>query len=79
MRRNTKEKSVQRGDTFNIGEEVYVEGMYICVPCGYKRRYNRGEKFIRCFKCLKGELDEGKPFIKDLGLWEYLGVSGRES
>ena len=64
---------VLKGDTFDVGEKVKVEGEYICVPCGYKRKYNQGEIFQRCFHCLKGIQDEGKPFIKNLDLWEYIG------
>ena len=75
MKVTIREKGVLIGDTFDIGDEVKTEGMYICVPCGYQRRYSRGERFIRCFKCLRGMRDEGEPFIKDLGLWEYLGKS----
>ena len=65
-------KSSQKMTTFNIGDKVEIEGNYVCVPCGYHRRYKKGERFERCFKCLKGTRDEGRIFIKDLGLWEYL-------
>ena len=64
---------VQYGNTFNIGDRVQKGGMYVCVPCGYKKQFKKGDVFPRCFVCLEGKKYKGDDYFKDLGLWEFLG------
>ena len=63
---------VKKGDTFDVGSKVLRNGTYICVPCGYRSEFSRGDTFPQCFGCLKGKKYEGDDYIKDLGLWELI-------
>jgi len=38
-----------------VGWRVKQDGMYVCVPCGYRRRFNEGDIFPSCFACLKNK------------------------
>ena len=59
-------------NTFEIDSMAKQDGMYICVPCGYKKRFRQGDIFPRCFSCLKKKTYNGDKYIKGLGLWELL-------
>lgn len=51
-----------------VGHTVNKSGTYVCVPCGYKKYLEKGQKFPSCTKCM------GKKwFEKGLEIWE--GVS----
>ena len=63
----------QVGNTFDVGSRVQISGTYICVPCGYTCTFKKRTVFPRCFNCLVGKKYKGDDYIKDLGLWEYLG------
>ena len=64
----------ENGAVFNVDTEVFCNGQYICVPCGRKQHFQKGEIFPRCFDCID---DNGNPekLRKGLGLWELLRLS----
>ena len=66
--------NVKKGDTFNIAHTVIKNGTYICVPCGYKKYFKEGEVFPSCFSCLRGKKYKDDIYMKDLGLWEFIGI-----
>ena len=53
--------------TFRVGALVEIAGDYICVPCGYKKRLEKGDRFPKCVQCLGKE--EGT-FRQGFELWE---------
>jgi len=61
---------------YKIGEMVRVAGLYVCVPCGYRKRLNAGDTFPSCLNCMRKqqELDEFDPdaFAENLETWELL-------
>lgn len=63
---------INPGDTFNIGSKVKKSGMYICAPCGDKKRFRENQEFPNCFSCLEGKVYNEDVYIKDLGLWEFI-------
>jgi len=69
---NTPCKEDISSKTYNIGCVVPCSGFYVCVPCGYKKYFERGGKFTRCFGCLENKKNEGDHYFKDLGLWELV-------
>ena len=40
------------GILYKLGEKVKIRGLYVCVPCGYKRRLKRGNVFPSCIGCM---------------------------
>lgn len=32
---------------------MQINGLYVCVPCGYKKRYSVGEVFGPCTGCMR--------------------------
>jgi len=72
MRTSTQTSNLEQV-TFDIGERVPKDGVYTCVPCGYKKKLRAGDRFPKCLGCLKKERDEGKLYLKNLELWEFLG------
>lgn len=54
--------------TYKVGQVVEESGYYICVPCGYKRRFVAGERFKSCLKCF----GKGQRLKKGLELWERI-------
>jgi len=38
---------------YKIGEKVQISGLYVCVPCGYKRKFAAGDVFAECMGCMK--------------------------
>ena len=66
----------------HVGKKAQVSGVYVCVPCGYKRSFSAGETFPTCIACLGkgvtqtndfGDLEaDGEPIAADLETWELL-------
>lgn len=54
--------------TYKVGQIAEESGYYICVPCGYKRRFVAGERFTSCLKCF----GKGQRLKKGLELWEKI-------
>lgn len=59
-------------DTFDVRSKVPKSGIYVCVPCGRKQEFKKGECFPLCFSCLEGKKYNGDNYMKGLGLWELL-------
>jgi len=64
---------------YKKGEDVPEKGIYVCVPCGFKKDLDIGDKFSECTSCLAtdnnkdGENDEEeKEYIESTGMWEKL-------
>lgn len=65
------------GIVYKVGEKVRVSGLYVCVPCGYRKRLSAGDTFPSCTNCLRKqqeEVDEFDPdaFAENLETWELL-------
>lgn len=56
--------------TYNRDDIVQEDGDYVCVPCGYRRHYVKGEKFSECMSCLAGTKDGHEDYAEGLELWE---------
>lgn len=41
------------GILYKIGQRVTISGLYVCVPCGYKRRLRVGDVFPACMGCMR--------------------------
>ena len=56
---------------FSKGDNVPVEGEYVCVPCGYHKKYKTGDQFTECISCMSGT-DEGQheEFLEGEEMWE---------
>jgi len=63
---------ITQKNIFNIGWMVQKSGIYICVPCGYKRAFKVGDILPECFGCMKGKKYDGDDYFSGLGLWELL-------
>ena len=61
--------------TFRVGDTVELAGMYVCVPCGYKKFFTKGKIFPRCFACMKKDTYKGDSFFHDFELWELIEES----
>lgn len=57
---------------YSRGQEVSDEGIYVCVPCGYKHHYKKGETFGECISCLANSNTEGEEISEGLETWEKL-------
>lgn len=56
---------------WNKGDSVPAEGEYVCVPCGYHRRYKTGETFSECMSCLSGSAEgQHEDFLEGEEMWE---------
>lgn len=42
-------------EPYHVGDPAPEEGEYVCVPCGFQRRLQKGEVFGECLSCLKEE------------------------
>ena len=42
-------------EPYHVGDIAPEEGKYVCVPCGYRRKLEKGEKFGECLSCFKDE------------------------
>ena len=38
---------------YKVGEEVVINGLYVCVPCGYKKKFVIGDTFPQCLDCMR--------------------------
>lgn len=41
------------GIFYKIGERVKIKGLYVCVPCGYKKLFKKGDRFTACTNCMR--------------------------
>lgn len=56
---------------FNKGDQVPSEGEYVCVPCGYRKRFQIGEQFTECISCLSGTPDgQHEEYVEGMEMWE---------
>lgn len=58
--------------TFNKGDQVEADGEYICVPCGFKKKYQKGENFSECLSCMAGAKEGPEEYAEGMELWEKL-------
>ena len=66
-----------QGDTFDTGAQVEANGVYVCAPCGYKKKLETGEIFPECDSCTRKneeEVDEDDR-MPPSGIWEFVGVN----
>jgi len=63
----------EKREFYRVGELVNDEGWYICVPCGYRKLYKRGEEVVECISCLEAHKDVALSDITDEGSWEKIG------
>ncbi|MFA6524850.1 MAG: hypothetical protein WCT33_01110 [Patescibacteria group bacterium] len=58
---------------YYAGDKAPETGEYLCMPCGYKSKLEKGEKFPECVSCLipqkKVDIDE----VADDATWEKVG------
>ncbi len=53
------------------GDTVPADGEYVCVPCGFKRHYQAGEKFGECLSCLSGTPQgQHEDYVEGMEMWE---------
>ncbi len=64
--------------TYNKGEVVQEDGSYICVPCGYRKAYQKGEHFTECISCLSGTTDGHEDYAEGLEMWEKIDTPPAE-
>ena len=51
---------------YKVGDIVAETGIYVCVPCGYKKHLKKRERFPACIACM----DKKEHYIKGMELWE---------
>lgn len=42
-------------EPYHVGDAVPKDGEYVCVPCGFKKRFKPGDAFTECISCMKDE------------------------
>jgi hypothetical protein len=58
---------------FSKGDVVPVAGEYVCVPCGFKKKYEPGEQFGECLSCLSGTPNgQHDEFLEGEEMWEKI-------
>ncbi|MBU0964372.1 hypothetical protein KKC06_05025 [Patescibacteria group bacterium] len=62
----------EENKTHSKGEAVPEAGIYVCVPCGFKKEYQEDEKFGECTSCLAGTSEGSDEYAEGLELWEKL-------
>ncbi|MDO8581961.1 MAG: hypothetical protein Q7S16_03725 [bacterium] len=63
------------GETFDTGTSVHAGGVYVCSPCGYKKKLEPGDTFPECDSCMKKSgSDEEEEGPAPSGIWEYVGA-----
>ena len=55
---------------YNKGDAVPEHGMYVCVPCGYKKELKSGDTFGECTSCLAGTEEGNEEYVAGTGMWE---------
>jgi len=68
------EINIKIGDTFDVESTVLQSGSYVCVPCGHKQDFKKGDCFPLCFSCLENKKYKGDHYMKGLGLWELMDI-----
>jgi len=58
------------GLIYKGGTRIRISGVYVCVPCGYRRRFNKGEIFPRCIKCMDKKQFQDEELDSNPGIWE---------
>lgn len=58
--------------SYSRSQEVPTSGIYVCVPCGYKHPYTKGDHFGECVSCLAGSKDGDQEFVEGIEMWELL-------
>ncbi|MBI4262510.1 hypothetical protein HY624_03220 [Candidatus Uhrbacteria bacterium] len=69
-----------QGDTFDTGSQVEANGLYVCAPCGYKKRLETGEIFPECDSCTRKneeEVDEDDR-MPPSGIWEFVSDAAED-
>jgi len=46
-------KNMIEGILYKVGEKVRISGLYVCVPCGYKKKLEVGNTFPPCEGCMR--------------------------
>ena len=74
------------GILYKVGDKVRINGLYVCVPCGYRRRFKVGDTFGECLGCMRttmpiansimeegsGVTFDGEELAEGLEIWELL-------
>ncbi len=68
------EIKIKTGNTFDVKSVVPKSGTYVCVPCGYRQEFKKGDCFPLCFACLEGKKIQRRPLYKRFRL---VGTSGQ--
>lgn len=55
---------------YNKGDLVPESGVYVCVPCGFKRELHGGEQFPECISCFSGTEEGDEQYVEGLEMWE---------
>lgn len=37
---------------YQVGERVTINGLYVCIPCGYRQHFLAGDTFPPCLNCM---------------------------
>lgn len=61
---------METSTTYNKGDMVVDEGTYVCVPCGYRRHFKKGDQFTECLSCFSGSKAGHDDYVEGLELWE---------
>lgn len=46
-------RTVRLLSTYRVGERVPINGLYVCVPCGYRMSLAEGDVFPACIRCMR--------------------------
>lgn len=67
-------------EPYHVGDHAPEEGEYVCVPCGYRKRFGAGERFTECVSCLKDEgwHAPGTPQDEEDALFDELQIEPSE-
>jgi len=59
-----------KNNIYNKGDTVPENGIYVCVPCGYKKELKVGNIFSECTSCLAGTEEGDEEYVTGTGMWE---------
>lgn len=51
--RQINNQNMLEGILYKVGQKVKVAGLYVCVPCGNKKRFQEGDVFPQCLGCMR--------------------------
>lgn len=55
----------------SFGDTVEQSGVYVCVPCGHRQWYNKGDMFSSCLICSVQPFEaHTEEYVEGLELWE---------